>query len=114
MSTVVTRAATDRFSRLVVWCVVAIACTTLALMLFWQFAAAPASALQFRFNPFGLLSLASLLSNLVAFVLILRLKDRSDSLMWFSIFLGSLVAWAFGDAIDRNQRQCQHAHRLLP
>jgi len=58
-------------------------------------------ALQWHFNPFVLLSLASFVSSTVTFIFILRIKQRTDSLLWFAGFVFSVSTWAFGETISR-------------
>lgn len=60
----------------------------------------PAS-LQLHFNAFALLSMASLISNVIAFVLIMRIKRKSEVLVWFSAFLLSIATWAAGEMMAR-------------
>jgi len=52
------------------------------------------SALKLHFNIYALLSATALISNLVAYVLISKIKRHSDILTWFAIFLISVAAWA--------------------
>jgi PAS domain S-box-containing protein len=70
--------------------------------------------LAFDFNPFALFSLASLVSALGALVLILRIRQRTDVLAWFSVFLASLVAWAAVEAVTRMSSTPEMASFWLP
>jgi PAS domain S-box-containing protein len=92
---------TDIIAKLIRWFVVGFAGVLLISMLIWQFFVAPATAHEFNFNVFALLSLASLISNFVAFVFVVRIKDRTDSLMWFGVFLTCLMVWASGEILVR-------------
>jgi len=58
-------------------------------------------SLNLHFNVFALLSAASLISNLVAFVFIARVKQRTNVLVWFSVFLLSLAMWAGAEMMIR-------------
>jgi PAS domain S-box-containing protein len=58
-------------------------------------------SLDLHFNIFAILSFIALVSNLVAFTLITRIKERTNTLMWFSIFLLSLSAWAVAEIMNR-------------
>jgi len=52
------------------------------------------SSVKLHVNLFAILSAIALVSNLAAFVLITRVRQRSQSLIWFSVFLLSVSAWA--------------------
>jgi PAS domain S-box-containing protein len=56
---------------------------------------------QFRFNIYALLSLAALLCNIVTFVLIMRLKAKTDDVLWFTLYIGSLIMWAASESLIR-------------
>jgi len=80
---------------------VALALVTLVTLLLWHTLHGRPQSLQLHMNGYGLLSTAALVSNLVAFVFILRIKERTNELMWFSAFLLSMASWAAGEAVIR-------------
>jgi len=67
----------------------------------WLAVTAPASVRQFHYNPFAMLSALSAVAGMVAFILILKVKQYSVVLMWFSAFLLSIISWAIGEALLR-------------
>lgn len=91
----------DRASDLVHTCMVWFATTIFVVLLVWQMLHGRPASLQLHFNGFAVLSIISLISNVIAFVLVLRIKRRSEVLVWFSAFLLSVAAWAAGEAMTR-------------
>ncbi|HSX42757.1 MAG TPA: ATP-binding protein [Candidatus Saccharimonadales bacterium] len=70
-------------------------------LLIWQTFQDRPAAFDLRFNPFAILSSVSLISSLVAFGFIVRIKRRTTTLMWFSAFLLSIIMWAAGEVMTR-------------
>jgi len=60
----------------------------------------PAS-LELGFDPLALFSIASFMSNVGALIFISRIKIRTPTLLWFSLHLLSLAAWAMGECFTR-------------
>jgi signal transduction histidine kinase len=54
-----------------------------------------------RFNPYAVLSAITLAINLGLFIYFVRKPARTDERIWLSIFLGSLVVYAFGEMMLR-------------
>ncbi|MGD0284307.1 MAG: ATP-binding protein [Candidatus Saccharimonadales bacterium] len=57
--------------------------------------------LDLRFNFYAILSFGAFAANTIAFILIARLKERTDVLKWFSVFLMSISAWALAETMVR-------------
>jgi len=91
----------DQASRLVNGGVILLLATLLIILPMWLVFTAPASVRQFRYNPFAMLSMLSAAAGMIAFILIVRVKQRSAVLMWFSAFLLSIISWAVGEALLR-------------
>jgi signal transduction histidine kinase len=91
----------DPASTPVHYAVVCFAIASFIVLMVWQALADRSVALQFRYNPFVILPLLSLVSSIVAFVLIARIKRRTTTLMWFSAFLLSIIMWAIGEMFTR-------------
>jgi len=74
--------------------VIALSISFLVLLLSWLVFHAYPTPFNLRLNFFGILAGAALITNILAVILIIRVKIRTDSMVWFTIFLLSLVAWA--------------------
>lgn len=57
--------------------------------------------LNFYFNPFALLSLVAVMSNVIVLILISRLRGKSDNLVWFSVYVVCLVLGALVEFLTR-------------
>ncbi|HSX06750.1 MAG TPA: ATP-binding protein [Candidatus Saccharimonadia bacterium] len=93
--------ADDRVSRLTYTGVVAMTVGLLVVLPLWYVLTAPAAAFQLHYNPFALLSAISAITALATFVLIIRIRQHSDTLMWFSAFLLGIISWAIGEIMVR-------------
>lgn len=91
----------DWVSRLTYIGIVTIAACLLVALPIWFVITAPASAYQLHYNPFAMLSALSALTALATLVLIVRIKQQSDVLMWFSAFLLGIASWAIGETMVR-------------
>jgi len=91
----------DRISQLSHGGVLALTGTLLLLLPLWLVFTAPDSVRHFDYNPFAMLSALSASVSFVAFILITRVKQQSDVLMWFSAFLLSIFSWAIGEVMIR-------------
>ncbi|MEK7600078.1 MAG: ATP-binding protein [Patescibacteria group bacterium] len=96
-----TREVTDGITRFVQVLVVVLAATFLVILVSLIIINGRPESGQLRFSPYALLSIVSLVSNLVALTLILRIKQRTDSIMWFCLFLVSVAVWAGAEAMTR-------------
>lgn len=54
-----------------------------------------------RFNPYAIFSILAVASNICAFVLLTRLKTRTDGLRWFALHLFALALWAVAETFIR-------------
>ncbi|HEX7259987.1 MAG TPA: histidine kinase N-terminal 7TM domain-containing protein, partial [Candidatus Saccharimonadia bacterium] len=54
-----------------------------------------------HFNPFALLSMAAIISNVVLLVLINRQKRKAPETFWFSLFLLEIIYWATCEMMQR-------------
>ena len=70
-------------------------------LLVWMLADGGSDALQFRFNPYALLSLVAFLSSTVTTFFVVRIRQRTDSLVWFALFLAAIAGWALAEALLR-------------
>jgi signal transduction histidine kinase len=84
----------DRLSPLVHIVAIFVTASFFTVIVAWLIIDNYPSSLDLHFNFYALLSAAALVSNLAAFTLIVRLKLRTDTIIWFSIFLLSVAAWA--------------------
>ncbi len=91
----------DLRSRIIHYAVIGMAVILFIILNVYFINNARPASLNFRFNIFAILSMAAIISNLVAFGLITRIKERTYILMWFSIFLLSLTAWAGAEFLVR-------------
>lgn len=91
----------DKISRLTYKAVIWIAAILFVFLVILQTLHGRPASLQLHFNIFAVLSIVSLISNVVAFVLVLRIKRRSEVLVWFAAFLLSVASWAAGEAMTR-------------
>ena len=92
---------TDGLTRFVQALIIIAAPVFIAVLLGWVIVDGMPEAGQLQFSPYALLSIASLISNIIALALILRIKQRSDSIMWFALFLLSVATWAAAEAMIR-------------
>jgi PAS domain S-box-containing protein len=83
------------------WVVMGLSVAVLALV--FQSAAAHSHLhiFELRFNPYALLSLAAVISNLVLIILISRVKGKTEDLVWFSLFITTLLLWAIAEFFTR-------------
>ncbi len=93
--------AEDRVSRIVHYSTIWIALLFLCVTFIWAVVAGRPASTDFHFNPFALFSIISFISNVVALTLISRIKIHTTSLLWFSLHLLSLAAWAAGECLGR-------------
>ncbi len=69
-------------------------------LLFASYGVRP-TILDFRFNPYAVASLISLVSNCALLVYMSRLKTKTAASYWFNIFLFTLTVWSFGESLQR-------------
>jgi PAS domain S-box-containing protein len=81
----------------VVW----FAIVLLVILLVWFVSDQSQRSLDLRFNPYAIVSILSVISNVVAFALIVRIKRHTDVLKWFSTFLLSVASWGLGETMIR-------------
>jgi PAS domain S-box-containing protein len=91
----------DNISRFTQRSVIGMALVSTGILIGWLILAGRPASLQLQFNWYALLSAASFISNIGALLLISRIKVRTPALVWFSLHLLSLAAWAGGEAIIR-------------
>lgn len=91
----------DKVSRYIYYIVIGIGVLFMLVMMAWYVTSNRPASTNLHFNVFALLSAASFISNLVAFILISRIKARTDVLLWFSVFLLSLSGWAGAEMMLR-------------
>ena len=91
----------DRTTRFFHFLIIFIAIACCLIMIIGLVNKARPATLDLRFNFYAVLSGAALISNLTAFILIPRLKERMDVLRWFSVFLICLSAWAAAEVMTR-------------
>ncbi len=92
---------TDGVSLFIERSVVVLALVFFVVLVVWMIIAGRPHSLELHFNPYALVSIACFISSAVALILVLRIKQKSDTLMWFSIFLLSIMAWAITEAMIR-------------
>lgn len=71
------------------------------VMLVTIFIGAQPGSLNLKYNFYGVLSAISFLSSLSAWLIIQRVKERTEAHQWFSLHLLSLTVWAATEAILR-------------
>ncbi|MEK7594895.1 MAG: histidine kinase N-terminal 7TM domain-containing protein, partial [Patescibacteria group bacterium] len=98
---VTTGEVTDGITRLVQVFIIALAPVFFTILIGWTIVDGLPESVQLKFSPYALLSVASLISNIIALILIMRIKQRSDSIMWFALFLLSVAVWAAAEAMIR-------------
>lgn len=92
----------DATSRIIHLVVTTFALGMMAALSFWQTIAATPVSLQLQFNPYAVLSAISLISTLVTIaIILLRIRQRTDIVMWFTGFLLSNAVWAIGELMWR-------------
>jgi PAS domain S-box-containing protein len=91
----------DRIIPLVHTGVISLSVVSLLVLFTWFVLVGRPISLQLHFNVYGLLSVASFLSNIIAFIFIVRIKHRNPALLWFAVYLLSLAVWAGGEALMR-------------
>ena len=58
-------------------------------------------AFEFHYNPYAWLALIAVVVNLTLLILIGKLKAKSDEIVWFSMFITCLFAWATAEFFVR-------------
>src|ERR1035441_5096363 len=58
-------------------------------------------AFKFHYNPYAWLALIAVVVNLTLLILIGKLKAKSDEIVWFSMFITCLFAWACAEFFAR-------------
>jgi PAS domain S-box-containing protein len=82
------------------WLIVSFA-GLIPLALFVLAGSAGEDPFRFRFNSYALLSFLALLLNIGTFVLIMRMKAKTDDVLWFTLYIGSLVMWSASEVLVR-------------
>lgn len=57
--------------------------------------------LPLTFNPYALLSFLAVLINSLLFIVISRHKNKSNSTLWYLLFLAALIIWGFCEGMQR-------------
>jgi two-component system phosphate regulon sensor histidine kinase PhoR len=81
--------------------IISFSATLLVILFAWFVAYGSPHSRELAFNPYAVLSILSCISNIIAFIFIVRIKRQSNVLAWFSVCLLSLAAWAGGEAMLR-------------
>jgi PAS domain S-box-containing protein len=93
--------AEDPVSRFIQRLIIGVALSSVAVLIVCLIADGWPDSWQLAFNGYAMLSVASLISNVVALILINRVKTRTPAMLWFSLHLMSLAAWAAAEVMIR-------------
>lgn len=80
-----------------------IICILSIVILFWSQAnlANGFRILPLTFNPYALLSFLAVLINCLLFIVISRSKNKSNSTLWYLLFLAALIIWGLCEGMQR-------------